>query len=164
MTGLGESATSVLTASFESEAAARAALAAIRAAAPADDVTLVAAAVVTLEGTGDCLRLNVDRCVEGMSPDCGGVLDRLFPPALLSMPPVGRRADAAADHYRALGIGVNLFKELGENLSPAGAAVLLSVREPWLQRIRTLLHTSSLVRIAIEAEPASALAPATDAR
>ena len=56
----------------------------------------------------------------------GGILDTLFPSRMLSGDAVGVGADDAKGHFEEFGLPVNVLRELGENIPPGGAALLLA--------------------------------------
>jgi hypothetical protein len=82
--------------------------------------------------------------------------DALFPPAILSLKPVGASADGALSHFLGLGFGVNLLKELGENLPARGSAIVLIMEEHWLRDLVGALGTgSSVSRFAMDPDASS---------
>lgn len=147
-----EPTTSIITAFVERQAEAPAALDRIRDAAIPTRISVVAAAVITLEGTDGALRLHVEADEERAGPNSRKFIDVLFPPSVLSLPAVGRQAAVVADHYGSLGIQANLAREIGENLPPVGAAVVVVVAEEWLMAVDDVLSPHGVHRYSLERE------------
>lgn len=148
-TGL-EPATSVIAVFSDSKEGAMSLLDKARSSLAADGVALIGAAIVTLEATDSSVRLKIDPQVEGTTGDGAAVLDLLFPESVRSRPAVGRHADAAASYYRSIGAESNLLKEIGENLAPTGAALVVLVQERWLQEIEHALKGPGLSRFVLQ--------------
>ena len=149
-----EKGTTVLITFLQSESSAQRALADIRAAST-DGISVIAAAVITLRGERDMIRLRVEPQTEGLDPDGQRLIERLFPASILAIAPIGRQADAATDYYRSIGIESNPLKEVGENLVPSGAAVLIIVFERWLKTITRILEQPDVVRISLPLDAVS---------
>lgn len=118
----------------------------------AEGVEFIGAAIVTLEGSDGGLRLNVDPQIEPGAEEGALFLEMLFPASVRKGPAVGRQADAAASYYRSIGAESNLLKELGENLAPNGAALVLLINEHWVHDVEHALNSSSLSRFVLHSE------------
>ena len=138
--------TSVLTAFVDNESEARKALKSLRPDGGEEGVALVAAAVITLRGSGDALHLHLELDEANAWPGGQEMINTLFPPSILALSPVGRQANAASSHYESIGIEGNLLKEIGENLSLESAALLVVVSEQWLKNISAVLKPKGMLR------------------
>lgn len=83
-------------------------------------------------------RLKIDRTIE-FREAVEGQLGVIFPPTILARRAVGRDALAVSDHFAGLGFSVNLLKEIGENLPPGGAALVVVIEESWLDELRKVV-------------------------
>ena len=146
------SGTTILTAFLGSAPAAEKALSEIGPGLANEEVKLVSAAIVTLEERGGQVHLHLDPHNEDRGPEAQKLLDRLFPQEVLAMPAVGRQAGAAGKYYASIGMETNPFKDLGENLSPFGAAVLVVVEEEWITDIAGALDSVRVTRHAMRSE------------
>jgi uncharacterized membrane protein len=127
--------TSVVTYFYESADAARDAAEAIQRAHRQSNVVLTgilgAAVVGSSEPAGN---LRLEPAVE--LGDASSVdFAAIFPPAILNLRAVGIDAGKASEHFEALGFGVNLLREIGENLPAGGAALVLVIAEPWIEEL-----------------------------
>ena len=94
--------------------------------------------------------LDVDLQVEGVGPDSERVVEALFPPSGPSLAAVGRNSRTAAEYYGALRIETNLAKEIGENLTPTGAAVVAVVSEHRLVEVEDVLSPPGIHRYSVQ--------------
>lgn len=76
----------------------------------------------------------------------GPSIATLFPPSILALGSVGESTTAATTHFRDQGMDINLLKEVGENLPPRGAALVLMIEEQWLAELSDILRESDLER------------------
>ena len=142
--------TSVLTAFLEDEPSAQHALDEIQLAMDEGGSTIIAAAVVTLEGSARKVRLHVEPRREGIGAESEAAIERLFPASVLAVTAVGQEANAADEHFRAMGLDANLVKEIGENLTPVGAAVVVILGERWMRPITRMLEPPGVVRFSFD--------------
>ena len=124
-------ATSVLTAILSNRDEATRALTSLRNSLKSDGVEILETAIVTLK-KDHIVQIQVDREDEDMAGGGDHIIDQLFPEMICALKAVGRQADAAAVHYRSIGLEANLLKEIGENLGPTSAALVAVVSEPWV--------------------------------
>jgi uncharacterized membrane protein len=103
-------------------------------------------------------KLKIDRTIE-FREGTEGQLGIIFAPSVLAQRAVGRGALSVAEHFTTLGFKVNLLKEIGENLPPDGAALVVVVEEPWLDELRKAAgEFADLDRYALDPEAAALLA------
>jgi hypothetical protein len=105
---------------------------------PAPQVTvagILGAAVMSRSGTVGTLKLDSSTRMAETCPD----FETIFPHAILSLKAVGSDSLKASEHFDSLGFGVNLLKEIGENLPAGGAALVLVIAEPWIEELSELV-------------------------
>ena len=155
-TGIGR-ATSVVAVFRADRPTAAGAVARVEAALAERGIRSLAAAVAVLEDRDGRTRLVVEPADVSRASSASAIAE-LFPAWVLALNCVGRQADAASVHFHALGCEVNLLRELGENISPAGAAILFIVEEPWLADIAEVIAPVGILRCSLQAD-AQSLSP-----
>jgi uncharacterized membrane protein len=81
-----------------------------------------------------------------------GIIARIFPPSILGLEAVGRPARTAQEHFAEEGFDANLLKEIGENLTPEGAALIAVIEETWLEKLTgTIQGRSDVLRYGLDA-------------
>jgi hypothetical protein len=110
-------------------------------------VSVLEAAIVWLRRSDDVVRLEVELQDDGAEVEVR-VLDKLFPEFIRATAPVGRPAEEAAPYYASLGLTTNLLRELGENLAPGSAALVVVVGEPWVATVEEAFG-SATARVAL---------------
>jgi uncharacterized membrane protein len=144
-------ATCVLTAILPTRNEAAQALRSLRNSLKSDGVEILEAAIVTLKHD-HIVQIQVDR--EGEETTGGGsdIIEQLFPERICALAAVGKQADAAAVHFRSMGLEANLLKEIGENLGPTSAALVAVVSEPWVDHAGQALGRQHMGRFAFAPE------------
>jgi uncharacterized membrane protein len=96
------------------------------------------AAVLSRGGPTGHLRISERADFHGAS-DSARSIGSVFPPHILELPPVGQTSRKASGFFEDQGLDVNLLKEVGENLPPNGAALVIMVEESWLNDLTGIL-------------------------
>lgn len=84
-------------------------------------------------------RIRIDRTIE-FREGSERALGAIFPPAVLRHVAKGADAPSVCDHFSELGFHSNVLREIGENLPPAGAALVVLLKEEWVDELRDFLH------------------------
>lgn len=159
---------SVVTAFYKSEQEARHVLRALRALGEHGRVQILDAAVIVSDKKSSGLRMagGETHAAQGeRRRAAGGIIDRIFPPSILHVKPIGRAARAAEDHFVEQGFDRNLLREIGENLTPKGAALVAVIEETWLKEMNKAIHESAtLTRYGIDADASGRLGTSVAAR
>ena len=78
----------------------------------------------------------------------------VLPRHILAHGAVGESASDATAHFQDHGLDVNLLKEVGENLPPDGAALVIMIEESWLKDLTGMLSGySDFERFVMRPEP-----------
>jgi uncharacterized membrane protein len=138
---------SVIVALYEAAAQAQKVLGTLEPSGAGHGAKVLDAAVMTMD---DSSRLQIVAMFAGA--ESPGKLAAIFPPKIVSSRAIGPAADRAQEHFRALGLQRNLLKEIGENLSPGGAALVAIVEEDWVGRLASAIAGyGDLARYTMEA-------------
>jgi uncharacterized membrane protein len=141
---------SLLVAYYDEEDAARSTLAALRIVEKPGAIRIVESALIRVDEEGKLIftqaadRRGIRRITRGAV--VGGLFGVIFPPSILAMTAVGSVAAAAWNHFRDQGFEKNLLKEIGENVSPGGAAVAAVVEDQWLAQAQSALEGYALLQ------------------
>jgi hypothetical protein len=81
----------------------------------------------------------VERAAFHGDRQAGASIASVFPGEVLELDPVGMESNDAAPYFEDQGLDVNLLKEVGENLPPDGAALVIMVEENWLTDLTGML-------------------------
>jgi len=143
---------SLFLAFYEAADEASKTLHALRALDKSGDVRLLAAAIFSRNGAAEKLRIvnsfELPGEEGGPTSEPRGLIDIIFPPAILELVPVGPATTTADEHFSELGFSQNVLKELGENMVPGGSAIAVLVDDTWVQRFAGA--QASLERFAID--------------
>jgi hypothetical protein len=110
-------------------------------------VGIVDAAVMS-ESMG---KVRIDRTIE--FHEGAGQLGVIFPPDVLEHVAVAPEANEVAEHFSALGLEVNLLREIGENLTESGSALVLLLKEEWFGELRDIIGDEDVERWSLQVEP-----------
>jgi uncharacterized membrane protein len=128
----------VLAAFYTSDAAASKALGAMQTLDQSGDVRFLAAATIVRDTTSTRLKIGetIESRLERPSAERPrGLIESIFPPAILALEAIGGAAKAAEGHFADQGFQANLLKELGENMPPGGSALVAVIEEKWVERL-----------------------------
>jgi uncharacterized membrane protein len=96
------------------------------------------AAVLQREEPGGHLRI-VETADFRREQTSGVSVSTVFPDNVLALPSVGEATGEASAYFQEQGLEVNLLKEVGENLPPDGAALVIMIDESWLSELTSIV-------------------------